>query len=321
MIILPTSQAVHIAEKMKKKYTEFDYISLGTNKDGKREFADREQYTTVRDIEKIDGQDVVVMHSAGSRPNSSTISLYQTLDSLNNPQYSEGKKTIDGEEVKIYRPLGVKTKSIQVLFLYAPQCKQDWPDQTGSINAAKQVLDISKFYGTRRFFQVDVHYEAEPWTKDYDLVHTTVIDLLEEKSLADDYKDCVDVGADGGMARRAKERGKDLLALKKTRISNYETIVECPLFVRQAVMGKRVKVFDDLIGTGGTMRKAARALKECGAEELIAVIPHLRLEEGYSAIEPLFKAIYVSNSIDNPYTIRNGVDVTDRVAKTLLEHG
>ncbi|MCJ7816604.1 MAG: hypothetical protein MUP55_01990 [Candidatus Aenigmarchaeota archaeon] len=318
MIILPTEQADHIGEKLKKKYkSDFKYLSLGTNNDGKIEFADKEQYTNVRNIELIDGEDVIVLHCVAPRPNSSTIRLYQTLDSLSNPQYSEGKKTIDGTEVKSYRSLGVKAKSIQVFFLYAPQCKQDWPDKTGSINAAKQVLDICKFYGTKRFFALDVHYEGEDWTKNYDIVYTSVLDLLMEEAAKEGYNDVVWVAPDAGMSRRANKRGIDILGMKKTRIDNKKTIIECPLYVREAVKGKRAGVLDDLLGTGGTMDEAGKALKGCGAEELIACIPHLRLTEGYKRNQDTFSEIYTSNSIDNP---RARVNVTDRVVETLRKH-
>ncbi len=318
MIILPTEQAEHIVEKMKKKYkTDFTYLSLGTNNDGKIEFADREQYTNVRNVELIDGQDVVVLHCAAPRPNSSTIRLYQTLFSLNNPQYSEGKKVLDGEEIKNYRKFNFKPKSIQVFFLYAPQCKQDWPDKTGSINAAKQILDICKFYGAERFFALDVHYEGEEWAKEYDIVYTSVLDLLKEEAAKDGYNDLIWVGPDSGMSRRANKRGIDILGMKKTRINNRETNIECPLYVREAVKGKRVGVLDDLLGTGGTLDKAGKALKECGAEELIAAIPHLRLLEGYKRIQDTFSEVYTSNSIDNP---RSRVNVTDHVVETLRKH-
>ncbi|MEM7815763.1 MAG: phosphoribosyltransferase family protein [Candidatus Aenigmatarchaeota archaeon] len=317
MIILPTDQAEHIGERMKRKYTNFKYISLGPNNDGKLEFADREQYTNVRNIEQIDGEDVLVLHCAAPRPNSSTLRLYHTLCSLSDPQYSEGKKIINGEEVKVYKPLGVKPKSIQVFFLYAPQCKQDWPDKTGSINAAKQVLDICKLYGAKRFFALDVHYEGEEWTRDYDIVYTSVIDLLISKAYEDGYRDLIWVAPDSGMARRARHRGIDVLSMKKTRLNSRETIVDCPAELKKILKGKSVGVIDDLLGTGGTMYKAGEKLKECEVEESIACVPHLRLTEGYKRIEEIFSDIYVSNSIKNDYS---KVDITDRVAETIYNH-
>jgi hypothetical protein len=135
MIILPTRQAVHIGERLRRKYAAFDYMVLGTNKDGRNEFPDKEQYANVRDIERIHDQDVVVLQCGAPRPNSANIILKHTLCSLHDPQYSEGKvRGPDGKRVKKYGPymiqvgdqkVQVKPKTIQVFYLYPEYGMQD----------------------------------------------------------------------------------------------------------------------------------------------------------------------------------------------------
>jgi phosphoribosylpyrophosphate synthetase len=321
MIILPTRQAIHIGRKLedlKKENdslaSELDMIWLGTNNDGKIEFPDREIYTTISGIEKIDGEDVVVLHCGAPRPNSSTLRLFQALDSLNNPQDSRGKKeTVDGT-IKDYGPHRSRSRSKGVFFLYPAYGMQDWPDKKGSINAIKGILDICmQMYGVDRFFTIDAHFAGEDWTRDYPLKNVSALPMLMEKAESQGYRDMIIIGPDEGTMRRNGLRG-----LKKKRLDSYNTKAEICKELADELEGKHVGMADDVLETGGTMFRAGEVVRRCNPERLGALITHMRLEQGYvRLIEGPFDNVYVTNTIDNAYA---SVNVAPLVADTLKKH-
>jgi phosphoribosylpyrophosphate synthetase len=340
MIILPTNQAVHIGERLRKKYAAFNYMVLGTNADGRNEFPDREQYANVRDIERVHGEDVVVLHCGAPRPNSTNIMLKQVLCSLHDPQYSEGKVVgEDGRKVKKYGPLMIETgggkvqvkpKSVQIFYLYPEYQMQDWPDKKGSINAIKNDLDIwMKMYGVKRFFTIDAHFAGEEWVKDYPLVNVSVMDLLVNKAREVGYKDLVLVGPDESAERRAIDLGIPMKVVEKHRINSYKSDMNVPEDIEKFIEGKDALEIDDVIETGNTLKKAGKLFMKCHPKRLGAAATHLRMTEGYKFLEEkedydearkIFDEIIISNTIDTPYSIFIGVDVTDRVAQTLFKY-
>ena len=340
MIILPTNQSVHIGERLRKKYAAFDYMVLGTNADGKNEFPDKEQYANVRDIERIHGEDVVVLHCGAPRPNSTNIILKHTLCSLHDPQYSEGKVIgKDGKRVKKYGPymievagqtVQVKPKSIQLFYLYPEYGMQDWPDKKGSINAMKNDLNTwMKMYDVKRFFTIDAHFAGEEWTKDYPIVNVSVMDLLVDKAREIGYKDLALIGPDEGVERRAIDLGVPIKIIEKERINSYKNEHKMPADIQQFVEGKDALAIDDVIETGRTLKTSGKLLRTCRPRRLGSAATHLRMTEGlkyiqekedYLEAKEIFDHIIVSNTIDTPYTIFLGVDVTERVAQTLFKH-
>jgi phosphoribosylpyrophosphate synthetase len=313
MIILPTFQAQHIGGKLKKSYrSDFDFIYLGTNKDGKLDFPDREIYTTIEDIEKIDGEDIVVLHCGAPRPNSSTLRLYQTLDSLNNPWYSDGKKNIQGKFEKVFKPLSIRARSKKVFFLYFPYCMQDWPDKTGSTNAAKGILDICKdMYGVDMFFTIDAHFAGEDWIKEYPFVNVSAKNVLLEKAREKGYENPEVIGPDEGTLRRAGVEG-----MNKKRVNSRKSEMELPPEIIKKIRDRDVIVLDDVIETGGTLKKCGDYIREY-VNKMGAAATHLRLKEGFVRNVSIYDDVIVANTIDTPYA---SVNVTDLVADTLFRH-
>jgi len=318
MIILPTRQATHIGKKLENLKKEgdslasdFDFIWLGANKDGKIEFPDREIYTTIYNIEKIDKEDVVVLHCGGPRPNSSTLRLLQTLQSLDNPQWSDGK---DDSGHKRYGKSYIKANSKKIFFLYPAYGMQDWPDKTGSINAIRGLLEICvNMYGVDQFFTIDGHFIGEEWTKEYPIIDVNALPLLKEKAESQGYKDMIVIGPDEGTLRRTGLRG-----LKKKRLNSYDTEAEICKELAEEIEDRDVLVNDDLLETGGTLYRAGETIRKCKPSRLGAAATHMRLDEGYIKLaQGPYDDVYVTNTIDNAFA---NVNVTTLVAETLNKH-
>ncbi|HJW96615.1 MAG TPA: phosphoribosyltransferase family protein, partial [archaeon] len=207
---------------------------------------------------------------------------------------------------------------------------QDWPDKKGSINAMKNDLNTwMKMYDVKRFFTIDAHFAGEEWTKDYPIVNVSVMDLLVDKAREIGYKDLALIGPDEGVERRAIDLGVPIKIIEKERINSYKNEHKMPADIQQFVEGKDALAIDDVIETGRTLKTSGKLLRTCRPRRLGSAATHLRMTEGlkyiqekedYLEAKEIFDHIIVSNTIDTPYTIFLGVDVTERVAQTLFKH-
>jgi phosphoribosylpyrophosphate synthetase len=186
-----------------------------------------------------------------------------------------------------------------------------------------------KMYDVKRFFTIDAHFASEDWVKDYPLVNVSVMDLLVDKAREIGYKDLRLVGPDDSVERRAIDLGIPIKVIEKERINSFESEQRMPPDIEKFLEGYDVMEIDDLIETGNTMKKAGKFFRACGPRNLGAAATHIRREEGlkfleekeqYTDAKGIFDHIIVSNTIDNPYTIFLGVDVTERVAQTLFKY-
>jgi phosphoribosylpyrophosphate synthetase len=345
MIILVTNQAKHIGSELEKRYHDtFDFYYEGSNRYGRDEFDDSHQYTrldaNIEKLERLHGEDVVIVHCALPRPNSSKDRLYKLIRAVKEPQYSKGKvevtpgvfekqywrvKTKAGGEVD------VEPKSIQVYYLFPPDAKQDWVDLPGAVNAAELHLDICEFLGASTFYFLDAHFEGADWLKKYKrVINSTVQDKLIEE-VKKYHPDVIFLGADQGQAERALLRGIEMPSLIKTRTGDSnKNKVFVPDHVKKMIKGKKVCPLDDLGGTGGTQIDCINALYACGVEGIWTAFTHVALPQSYprarSRLQDLYPSdrrepfgrVYVSNSVSNQQT--SAVDVTDTLVKTLKEN-
>ncbi len=345
MIIVVTNQAKHIGSELERRYHDsFDFLYEGSNRYGHEEFDDRHQYTrldaNIEKLERLDGEDVVIVHCALPRPNSSKDRLYKLIRAAKEPYYSKGKievtpgvfekqywrvKTKAGGEVD------VKPKSIQVYYLFPPDAKQDWVDLPGAVNAAELHLDICEFLGASTFYFLDSHFEGADFLKKYKrVINSTVQDKLIEE-VKKYHPDMIFLGADQGAAQRAQSRGVEMPSLIKTRTNDSsKNKIFIPDNVKKMIKGGKVCSLDDMSGTGGTQIDCINALFACDVKGVWTAFTHVGLPQSYSRarsrLEELYSGdrrepfgrVYVSNSISNRQT--SAVDVTDTVVETLKKY-
>jgi phosphoribosylpyrophosphate synthetase len=312
VLIIPTLQARHISDKIRDGMTDhdFDFTFVGGNIDGMDEFPDKEIYTAIPKIEKIDGRDVIILHGGAPRPNSSQLSLFHVLQSIRKP--IKGWKDESG--VKHQVPLNVRPKSLNIFFTYFTGGKQDWVDRTGAVNAAELYLEICrKFFGVDRFFTVDAHFTLDEWANKYPLTNVSAVDLLIEAAKRDGYGDYEIYGPDEGSERMSIQK-----RIKKDRLNSYKDALRHGKGeLKRMFKGRKIYLIDDLLQTGGTMEGALNAMIDAGTKDIIAGVTHLRMNQGYNRVRSKVSKLYSSDS--NPANPNSNLSIAGLVKDTIKE--
>ncbi len=142
--------------------------------------------------------------------------------------------------------------------------------------SAKVVADMMTSVGIDRLLTVDLHADQIQGFFDIpvDNIYATpsMIDDIERRN----YQNFVVVSPDVGGVVRARATAKrlkdaDLAIIDKRRPNANESQV---MHIIGDVAGKTCILVDDIVDTAGTLCKAADALKEHGAEKVVAYITH-----------------------------------------------
>jgi ribose-phosphate pyrophosphokinase len=129
--------------------------------------------------------------------------------------------------------------------------------------------------GADRVLTMDLHSAQIQGFFDIPFDHLFASPVFVEHVKTTFPRDVVVVAPDIGsvkMARAYATRLEAPLALIDKRRTRHDEIEV--MNVIGDVDGKNVVIFDDIISTGGTLVKAARALKKRGAREIMACITH-----------------------------------------------
>ncbi len=307
MYIIPTKHAEHIAKNLSKK--GMNVVFTDANKDGNREFPDGELYVKLRDVAKLSGERVVVLHSGQPDANGGLVELYSILEVLNNPLKSSH---IEG---KVYEYTALKKpSSIEVFFLYFPYGMQDKIFETGECNMAESVVRmLTEYYNVRKIYAIDPHFEGAEWTGKYPLVCVKAQDAIAHAMHRDGIEDAVMVAPDLGAQARL-----DISGFSKKRNNSFDVELSSDSILKDNVRGRTVVVWDDLIETGGTMCKAAKSLHKMGAKIVVAAATHGVLLKGIERIKDTiptsYSKFYLANTIDTKYS---NIDISDVVLDAL----
>lgn len=219
--------------------------------------ADGELNIEIKD--NVRGQDVFVIQSTSKPGNEHLMELLIIIDAL---------KRASAERITAVLPY----------FGYARQDRKNKPRQPIT---AKLVADLITVAGTDRVLTVDLHagqimgffnvpvdnLYARPVMLNY------LTEMFAKKGLTNDEV-CV-VSPDSGGVSRARAYAKRLdaaLAIIDKRRNVPNQVAE--MNVVGNVQGKLAILVDDMVDTGGTLVKAADALIEAGAKEVIACCTH-----------------------------------------------
>jgi ribose-phosphate pyrophosphokinase len=153
--------------------------------------------------------------------------------------------------------------------------RQDRKDKPRVPISAKLVANILSAAGTNRVLTMDLHKAQIQGFFDIPVDHLfaapVVIDYLARQS----YPRLTIVAPDAGGAERARAYAKrldaELAVIDKRRSDDGTAEV---MNVIGEVGGRTCVIADDIIDTAGTIQKAAQALKEAGAERVIACAVH-----------------------------------------------
>ncbi|MEX0747160.1 MAG: ribose-phosphate pyrophosphokinase [Rhodothermales bacterium] len=227
-----------------------------------KNFADEEIY--VRYEESIRGSDLFIIQS--THPGAENwIELLLMIDAA---------KRASAERVTAVIP-------------YFGYARQDRKDQPRVSIAAKLMADMLATAGVQRILTMDLHAPQIQGFFDVPVDHlygsAVFIDYFRGLEIPNVVVVAPDVGSLKMARAYAKRLHTDLALIDKRRPRQNEAEV---MNIIGEVKGRNVILIDDMVDTAGTLTSAANALREAGAEEIIAACTHPLLSgPAYERIE------------------------------------
>ena len=172
-------------------------------------------------------------------------------------------------------------KRITVVAPYYPYSRQDKKGRGREPISARLVADLFKTAGADRVMSVDLHAAQIQGFFDGPVDHLfakpVLLDYFEQNLSPEDREKLTVVSPDTGRVRVADtwsdSLGAPLAIIHKRRDPNVANQVTVADIVGN-VEGRVCLLVDDMIDTGGTIVKAAQALKANGAERVIVAATH-----------------------------------------------
>ena len=236
-----------LAQKVAKRL----YIELGDAVVGR--FSDGE--ISVQINENVRGSDVFILQSTCAPTNDNLMELIVMVDALR--RASAGR--------------------ITAVIPYFGYARQDRRVRSARVPiTAKVVADFLSSVGVDRVLTVDLHAEQIQGFFDVPVDNVFGSPVLLEDMKNRDFDDVVVVSPDIGGVVRARAIAKllndtDLAIIDKRRP---QANVSQVMHIIGDVEGRDCMSVDDMIDTGGTLCKAAEALKEHGAKRVFAYATH-----------------------------------------------
>lgn len=165
---------------------------------------------------------------------------------------------------------------ITAVIPYYGYARQDRKDKPRVPISAKLVANLLSAAGVSRVLTMDLHKAQIQGFFDIPVDHLFAAPVIIDYLSRQHYGKLTLVSPDAGGAERArayaKRLGAELAIVDKRRSS--ETGAAEVMHVVGDVAGRTCIIQDDIVDTAGTMQKAAIALKENGAERVLACAVH-----------------------------------------------
>ncbi len=227
------------------------YLEIEVGKCEVTRFSDGEIFVEIQ--ESVRGEDVYVVQSTCSPGNDNLMELLLMLDALKR----------------------ASATTITAVIPYYGYARQDRKVQPRTPISAKLVADLITAAGAHRVVTVDLHAGQIQGFFNIPVDNLYALPVLLEFIKNIDDEEMVIVSPDAGGTERARQYAKRLncgLALidKRRPRPNVAQIMH----VIGEVEGKTAVIVDDIVDTGGTLVRAADALKERGATRIFACCTH-----------------------------------------------
>jgi ribose-phosphate pyrophosphokinase len=164
---------------------------------------------------------------------------------------------------------------ITAVIPYYGYARQDRKDKPRVPISAKLVANLLSAAGTNRVLTMDLHKAQIQGFFDIPVDHLFAAPAIIEYCSRLNYPDLTIVSPDAGGAERARAYAKrldaELAVVDKRRTEDGTAEV---MNVIGDVRGRTCILQDDIIDTAGTIQKAATALKDNGAERVLACAVH-----------------------------------------------
>ena len=237
--------------ELAKKVADHLHIPLGRAEVGR--FSDGEIMVDIE--ENVRGNDVFILQSTCSPTNDNIIELMVMADALR--RASAGRIT-----------------AVMPYYGYARQDRR--PRSARVPITAKVVADMITTVGIDRVVTVDLHADQIQGFFDIPVDNVYATPILLKEIEKQNYDNLMVVSPDVGGVVRARAMAKqlndtDLAIIDKRRPRANESQV---MHIIGDVENRTCILVDDIIDTGGTLCKAAKALKENGAAKVVAYCTH-----------------------------------------------
>ena len=227
------------------------YLSLPLSEASIKRFSDGE--ISVQIGESVRGKDVFVVQPTCAPANDNLMELLVVTDALKRSSAS----------------------SITAVVPYFGYARQDRKAAPRVPITAKLVADMMQTAGVDRVVTIDLHAGQIQGFFDIpvDNLYGSIVfnDYLKNRNFQNPIIASPDIGGVARARSVAKALGLDIVIVDKRREKANESEV---MNVIGDVNGKDVILVDDMIDTGGTIVKAARAFKDRGATSVIACCTH-----------------------------------------------
>ena len=258
-------------------------LNLGKAKVGR--FSDGEVMVEV--LENVRGKDVFVLQSICSPPNDNLMEVLVLVDALK-------------------RASAARVTAAIPYMGYARQDRR--PSSARVAITAKVVADMLATVGVNRVLTMDLHSEQIQGFFDIPVDNIYSAPILLGDVGKHDFKKLVVVSPDVGGVVRARALAKrleaDLAIIDKRRPRpNVATVMN----IIGEIEGRTCVIVDDLVDTANTLCEAAKALKERGAEKVLAYCTHPVLSG--KAIER------ISNSALDELVVTDTIPLSEEAAK------
>ncbi|EHE0558078.1 ribose-phosphate pyrophosphokinase [Campylobacter upsaliensis] len=238
------------------------YLSLPLSDAGVKRFSDGE--ISVQIDESVRGKDVFIIQSTCAPANDNLMELLILTDALRRSS----------------------ANSITAIIPYFGYARQDRKANPRVPISAKLVADLIEAAGIDRVATIDLHAGQIQgfFNIPVDNLYGSIVfnDYIKSKHFKNAIVGSPDIGGIARARSVAKKLGLDIIIVDKRRERANESEV---MNIIGDVNGKDVVLVDDIIDTAGTIVKAAKALKEKGANSVMACCTHAVLSgEAYERI-------------------------------------
>ena len=215
-------------------------------------FANDESFVKIND--NVRGADVFIVQPTCRPVNDNLMDLLIMIDAL---------KRASAQRINCVIP-------------YYAYARSDKKDQPRVPITAKLVADLLAIAGADRIITIDLHAEQIQGFFNIPVDHLYAIPTFARYLLSMEIDDPVVISPDSGGANRARALAKRLncgLAIgDKRRTGNDDQTIL--LNIIGDVVGKTAILFDDIIDTGGSLRKVADVLRSYDVKKIYAACTH-----------------------------------------------
>jgi len=228
-----------------------DYLRLPLGEWKLTRFSDGETYCQL--LQNVRGTDVFVIQPTCCPVNETLMELLLAVDAL---------KRSSADRITAVIP-------------YYGYARQDRKDKPRVPISAKLVADLLQAAGVQRLLTMDLHAPAIQGFFDVPVDHLLAAPVLLDWIERQKFENVTIVSPDAGGVERArfyaKKLGASLAIIDKRRI---EANVAATMNVIGEVKGRTCVIVDDIVDTAGTLVGSVRALKEKGANNVVACFTH-----------------------------------------------